>query len=208
MEKDPYAKFATRYDRLAGSPPVIFRAKAMEICPPRENLKILDVGCGTGEMLRTYGKPGCELTGIDVSPSMLDVARGKLGGSARLMLENAARMSFPDGAFDLVTCMLTLHEMAADDRPRVLAECRRVAKPGGRILLIDFHYGPFSFPRGWLYRMMIRVAERNAGREHFAHYREFLAQQGLDGLVQRSGATVESRFVFDAGIAAIFLLKA
>lgn len=208
MKNDPYEKVAARYDRLAGSPPVKLRKGGVGVYPPRENLKILDVGCGTGEMLVTYAKPGCELVGIDVSPSMLDVARQKLGASARLLLEDATHMSFADGTFDLVTSMLALHEMSAENRSPVLRECRRVAKPGGHILLIDFHYGPFPFPTGWLYRMLIGLAERNAGKEHFAHYREFLAHRGLDGLVEESGITVERRFVFDAGIAAIYLLKA
>jgi ubiquinone/menaquinone biosynthesis C-methylase UbiE len=208
MEKDPYEKFAVRYDRLTGSPPAKFRAGGVAIYPPRENLKILDVGCGTGEMLVTYAKPGCELVGIDRSPSMLDVARQKLGSTAKLLLENATHMSFADGTFDLVTCMLALHEMPAEDRPRVLRECRRVMKPGGHILLIDFHYGPYTFPRGRLYKMLIVFAEMNAGKEHFAHYREFLSHRGLDGLVEGSGITVERRFVFGPGTAAIYLLKA
>jgi ubiquinone/menaquinone biosynthesis C-methylase UbiE len=208
MQNDPYEKFAARYDRLAGSPPVRFRKAGIEIFPPRENLKILDVGCGTGEMLVTYTRPGCELTGIDVSPSMLDVARQKLGTAARLALEDATHMSFADASFDLVTCMLALHEMPAVDRPRVLKECVRVTKPGGHILLIDFHGGPYPFPRGWLYKMMILLAEKNAGKEHFANYKEFLAHRGLDGLVESSGITVERRFVFPAGIAAIYLLSA
>jgi ubiquinone/menaquinone biosynthesis C-methylase UbiE len=208
MKNDPYEKIAARYDRLTGSPPVRFRRRGAEIFPPRENLKILDVGCGTGEMLATYAKPGCEMVGIDVSPSMLEVARQKLGSSAKLLLEDATHMSFPDAYFDLVTCMLALHEMPADARPRVLAECRRVTKPGEHILLIDFHYGPYTFPQGRLFKMFIAFAERNAGKEHFAHYREFLAHRGLDSLVEKSGMAVEHRFVFGPGVAAIYLLTA
>jgi ubiquinone/menaquinone biosynthesis C-methylase UbiE len=208
MQNDPYAKFAARYDRLTGSFPVRFRMGGVAIFPPRENLKILDVGCGTGEMLVTYAKPGCELVGLDRSPSMLDVARQKLGASARLLLEDATHMSFANGTFDLVTCMLALHEMQAEDRLLVLRECRRVTKPGGHILLIDFHCGPYSFPQGWLYKLLMVFAEMRAGKVHFAHYREFMAHRGLDGLLEGSGITVERRLVFSSGIVAIFLLKA
>jgi len=44
--------------------------------------------------------------------------------------------------FDLVSVTFVLHEMEPDLRVQVLGECRRVTKPGGRILLMDFHYGP------------------------------------------------------------------
>jgi ubiquinone/menaquinone biosynthesis C-methylase UbiE len=207
MESDAYAKNSVRYDRLTEPSASKLRKKGLEVFPPRENLKILDVCCGTGTLLALYARPGCDLVGIDLSPSMLDLARQKLGSSARLLLEDARHMSFPDAQFDLVTIMLALHEMPADTRLRVLGECLRVTKPGGRVLVIDFHYGPYPFPRGWLLKAFIVWAELGAGREHFSHYREFLATRGLDALVEKSGAIVERRFVFDPGVAALYLLK-
>jgi ubiquinone/menaquinone biosynthesis C-methylase UbiE len=207
MKTDPYAKTAARYDRATGRSTLKLRAKGMEIFPPRDGLKMLDVGCGTGEQLLLYRRPGCQLYGVDVSPSMLAVARRKLGPSVTLQPGDAAHMSFPDGTFDLVTCVLSLHEMAMEARPLVLRECRRVTRQGGSILLIDFHYGSAPFPRGWLMKMFIVANEMASGREHYARYRDFLDRRGLDGLVQEAGLTVAKRFVFDPGIAAICLLS-
>jgi ubiquinone/menaquinone biosynthesis C-methylase UbiE len=207
MKNDPYARLAARYDRSVGSAAALLRTRGMMIFPPREGLKVLDVGCGTGEQLASYAKPGCELIGIDLSPSMLEVASRKLASSARLLLEDATHMSFPDASFDLVTCVLALHEMPAEDRPHVVAECRRVTKSGGHILLIDFHYGPYQFPRGWFYKLFILWAEIGAGREHFSNYRDFIANRGLDSLVESARVSVETRFVFETGIAAIYLLS-
>ncbi len=207
MENDPYARLASRYDgsveRWAGG----LRKAALTLCPPSGSLAILDVACGTGAQLALYGRPGCTLTGIDTSPAMLEVARRKLGDTADLRCEDATRMSFADASFDLVTLVLALHEMPPDARPRVLAECRRVTKPGGRILVLDFHCGPYPFVKGWLYKLLTLWMEAGAGREHFAHYRDFIARKGLDALVADACIPVKRRFVFDSGAAVIYVLS-
>lgn len=75
--------------------------------------------------------------GIDLSPAMLEVARGKLGEPADLRLADAAHMPYADDSFDLVTAFLTLHAMPAATRTAVMAEMVRVVHREGRLLLID-----------------------------------------------------------------------
>ena len=207
MQNDPYVKLAARYDRSVEPAASKLREQGLRVFPPRDGLAVLDVGCGTGTQLGLYARPGCRLVGIDPSPAMLEMARQKLGASAELHLEDATRMSFADGTFDLVTVVLVLHEMNPQIRPQVLKECRRVTKPEGRILVIDFHYGPYTFLRGWLYKAFVIWAELGAGREHFSNYRNFMASRGLDALVAAEHVPVVRRFVFETGIAAIYLLS-
>jgi ubiquinone/menaquinone biosynthesis C-methylase UbiE len=207
MKKDPYERVAARYDRMIEPSASRLRARGLEICPPRENQRILDMACGTGTQLTLYARPGCELAGVDLSPAMLETARRKLGDTVDLRLGSATETGFAGASFDLVTVVLALHEMAPEVRLLVMRECRRVVKPGGRILLIDFHYGPYPFPRGWLYKAFILWMEVGAGRTHFAHYRDFMARRGLDALVADQGFSVTHRFVVDGGFAAIFLLQ-
>jgi ubiquinone/menaquinone biosynthesis C-methylase UbiE len=97
---------------------------------------ILDVGCGTGELLfqlRSHLNPA--LAGLDLSSNMLEVARKKLGSSADLRQGDAESLPWQASHFDLVFCTLSFHHYP---QPlQALAEMRRVLKPGGTLLLAD-----------------------------------------------------------------------
>ena len=150
MDRDRYRFHAKVYDRFYEPAAARLRNVGLSMFPPRENLSILDVGCGTGTQLALYQKAGCKLFGIDLSPAMLAIARRKLGESATLQVEDASRLMFGSGTFDLVTAVLILHEMPTNLRSAVLRECIRVVKADGRIMLMDYHFGPHPFPLGWV----------------------------------------------------------
>jgi len=207
VKKDPYAFFAKVYDQLAEPAAKRLRKAGLSIFPPQENLSILDVGCGTGTQLALYHRPGCELFGIDFSPAMLTEAQRKLGSTAVLRLEDASHMSFANGTFDLVTMVLALHEMPTDMRSAVLRECKRVAKPDGRVMLMDYHIGPYPFPIGWVWKSIVTLMEIGAGREHYTNYRDFISRRGLETLIAEQHLTVVNRYVRETGVAAIYLLK-
>jgi ubiquinone/menaquinone biosynthesis C-methylase UbiE len=162
-------------------------------------MKVLEVGCGTGTNLRLCDSAGCDVFGIDLSPAMLEVARRKLGERADLRLADAAHMPYADDSFDLVTAFLTLHEMPAATRMAVMAEMVRVVHQEGRLLLIDYRSGPIRFPKGWLFKALIVCMELAAGPEHFRNYRDFLAREGLPGLIAAHGLSVETEKVVSAG---------
>jgi demethylmenaquinone methyltransferase/2-methoxy-6-polyprenyl-1,4-benzoquinol methylase len=196
---DPYRRIARFYDGLLDRPNAVMRRIGLAMVPPKDGMTVLEVGCGTGANLVLYQRAGCEVAGVDLSPSMLEVARAKLGETADLRLCDAADMPYRDGSFDLVVAFLTLHEMPPDVRESVLDEMVRVAGPNGRLLLIDFHPGPLRFPRGWLFKSGIVVLEVSAGREHFRNYRDFLAREGVRGLVDKRSLTVVKEKVLSAG---------
>lgn len=103
---------------------------------PGENL--LEVGVGTGLSLPLYPRH-CRITGIDISPKMLEKASEKVTehGLTNIQLEvmDAQNMSFPDNSFDCVTACYVVS--AAPDPLKVVSEIRRVCKPGGRIVFIN-----------------------------------------------------------------------
>ncbi len=206
MERDSYQIHAKFYDKLYEPAAKRLRVAGAKLYPPRENLAVLDVGCGTGTQLLLYRMKGCRLCGIDSSPAMLERAKAKLGDSAELQIMDASRMSFADGSFDLVTVVLTLHEMPTAMRTEVVRECRRVTKPEGHVMLIDYHDGPYPFLRGWLWKIMVTFSEISAGARHFANYCDFLKRRGLQSICEEQGATVKRRYVTDSGVAAIYLL--
>jgi ubiquinone/menaquinone biosynthesis C-methylase UbiE len=206
MVKDPYRKFAAHYDRFVGPATDALRHIGMRMYPPKPGMKVLEVGCGTGTNLMLYRQAGCSVYGIDLSPSMLEVAYAKLG-AADLQLGNASAMPYHDNFFDLVIAMFLLHDMPSEIRLAVMKEMIRVTKQEGRVLIIDFHPGPICFPKGWLYKAVILFIERVAGREHFSNYRDFLSQKGLPRLIETQKLIVDRQKIVSAGSIAFFLVK-
>jgi ubiquinone/menaquinone biosynthesis C-methylase UbiE len=173
---------------------------------PKEGMSILDVGCGTGAFLQFYQRYKCNLYGIDMSPAMLDLARSRLGDAADLHLGSAADMPYPDSAFDLVVSMLVLHEIDHPLRLEVLNEIKRVLKPTGRVLLIDFNPGRPESIEGWRTKAVILLSEIAAGRKHFRNYRHFMSINGLPYLTKTAGfSSVKQKTVAGGPITLILL---
>ena len=106
--------------------------------------RILDLGCGTGELLASIrGRwPETVCAGLDLSPRMLEVARRKLGEGAELVQGEAGSLPFREEQFDVVLCTDSFHHYP--DPGRVLEEVARVLLPGGVFLLADTTApGPF-----------------------------------------------------------------
>lgn len=100
---------------------------------------VLDVGCGTGHLLRTLARrfPGAQrLCGIDAAPQMIATASA-FGGDDRLSFAVgvAERLGFPDGTFDLVVSTTSFDHWT--DQRAGLAECARVLRAGGQLVLVD-----------------------------------------------------------------------
>jgi ubiquinone/menaquinone biosynthesis C-methylase UbiE len=103
--------------------------------------RLLDLACGTGSFLREVkaNYPRLHVTGLDLSPHYLAVARRELTPWSRTRLvEGAAEaMPFADAEFAVVTCIYLFHELPPRIRRAVAGEIRRVLKPGGTLILVD-----------------------------------------------------------------------
>jgi ubiquinone/menaquinone biosynthesis C-methylase UbiE len=136
---------------------------------------ILDVGCGTGRLLRALSAafPGARLDGVDAAPSMAAQARAMApaGMAVTFTQATAEKLPFPDGSFDLVFSSMTFHHWA--DQQAGIAEVGRVMAPDGRWLLADF------VATGWMkyIRRVFRL-------------RRFRERGELDGMLQAVGLTV------------------
>ena len=186
MNADSYRFVANIYDRIFEPLNRGLRGIGIRMLPPEQGMKVLDVGCGTGVHLNLYRNAECDVYGIDNSPSMLDVARKRLGAGADLRLGDIAQLPYDDGQFELVLCMLVLHEMDQLSRMAVIAEMKRVIKPNGHILLIDFHAGHVTSMKGWFTKPFVFLSEVAAGRRHFRNYRHFMSIGGLPHLIEKS----------------------
>lgn len=103
---------------------------------------VLEIAVGTGRNLPLY-PPDVRITGIDLSASMIAIARARaieLGRDADLRVGDAQSLDLPDAAFDSVVCTLGL--CSVPDPRAVAAEMRRVLRPGGRVLLLEHVRSP------------------------------------------------------------------
>ena len=111
----------------------------LEAADLKQGEHVLDVACGTGLIARlAAGRvgPGGGVTGIDLSPDMIEVARSidvADGAPIRWHVGDAAALPFNDDDYDVILCQMGL--MFMEDRPAALAEMRRVLRPGGRIVI-------------------------------------------------------------------------
>lgn len=121
------------------------RATTAELLRPRLGDRLLDVGCGTGDVVRALaGLVGAHGTvvGIEPSATMLDEARRRTGESSHnveFRSGDIARLDFDDATFDGVTCERVFQHLDTPDA--ALAELVRVIRPGGRIVVIDTDWG-------------------------------------------------------------------
>lgn len=122
-------------------------ATIVKLVEPEPGMKILDVATGTGKGALCLAPSGAEVVGLDFTPAMLDIFRGKAetsGQDIRLVRGSAAALPFADGEFDAVVNLNFMHLFPPVSRQRVFAqELHRVLRPGGRLVveLINLYQG-------------------------------------------------------------------
>ena len=138
---------------------------------------ILDIGCGTGRLLRAAEQrfPTATFEGVDAARGMIKQAQAFLPARSRIRFQiaMAEKLPFANGQFDLVFSTLTFHHW--DDQRGAIADVARVLKPGGRWLLADF------VPDGFM--RYVRRAMR---------LRQFPERSQLDSMLRPSGLQVAS----------------
>ncbi|MFM1815036.1 MAG: hypothetical protein RLZ98_1731 [Pseudomonadota bacterium] len=107
----------------------------------QRTVRLLDIGCGTGRLLRQVrlAFPAMRLSGVDLSASYLDEARTHIGKlrPAQLIEANAEALPLEDASIDIGTCIFLFHELPPEVRRTVTREMARVLKPGGLFVFID-----------------------------------------------------------------------
>ncbi len=119
------------------------------IDPVREALAgggtLLDVGCGAGRLALLVAKafPAARVTGTDVYEDAIGEARANIAEAKlteRIDIQDARSWKGEDGSFDVATMVEVLHEIPIGIRGEVLASCRRLLRPGGKLVILDETY--------------------------------------------------------------------
>ncbi len=137
-ESKIYAEFAPLYDKVFGKIFYDRIERVIEDLDIPSGAKVLEVGAGTGTSFPAYPSH-CEITGVDLAPDMLARARKKIEDNGwshlKVMEMNALDLKFPDNSFDYV---MAFHVVTVVPDPvRMIAEAKRVCKPGGWIVIVN-----------------------------------------------------------------------
>jgi SAM-dependent methyltransferase len=129
-------KEGTGYDDWQASPAGRYlngriKSLILDLTAPRAGERLLDIGCGSGDHLNLFRKKGCDVTGLDPSSLMLDLARQRLSHRADLHQGRAEDLPFSDNEFDIVTLITSLE--FTDDPDLAVAEAIRVCR--GRVFI-------------------------------------------------------------------------
>lgn len=133
-----YAKAAEQYDEKWAFYVEATTRETLRRMPMSPTARVLDVGCGTGELLKRLRAqyPNAALAGLDPVAEMLAVASTKLGGRHDLRIGYADSLPWSSGSFDVVVSCNMFHYITHP--VRALQEMGRVLRPGGSLVLTDW----------------------------------------------------------------------
>jgi demethylmenaquinone methyltransferase/2-methoxy-6-polyprenyl-1,4-benzoquinol methylase len=142
---DLFAAIAPRYDLINDLQSFglhrSWKRRLVKMATVRTGERALDLCCGTGDVSFALAKAGAEVVGLDFSAAMLSVADARTNRQSAIrnpqfLQGDAQQIPFPDASFEIVTVSYGLRNLSSWERG--LEEMWRVAKPGARLLVLDF----------------------------------------------------------------------
>jgi phosphatidylethanolamine/phosphatidyl-N-methylethanolamine N-methyltransferase len=197
---EAYRRWAGVYDTVFGGISSYGRMRAVSLINRLPGVDVLEVGVGTGLALPHYNRDK-RITGIDLSKEMLRKARERtwrdgLSHVQALHEMDAEATSFADNSFDTAVAMFVAS--VVPNPKRLLAEMKRLVRPGGNILIIN-HFAASRGPRWWLERAMAPASRRLGWHPDFA----------MDGLFDADDlARIEAESVRPFGLFTLVRLRA
>lgn len=198
-EKEYYAITKKAFNFLAPIynimtlPLVRVRNQVVDFADAATSSAVLDVATGTGQQAFAFAKRGHDVIGVDLTESMLEIARRhNKGGLVKFEVADATQLRFEANSFDVCCISFALHDMPPSIREKVLQQMVRVTKPGGIIVMVDYDLPHNKIGRALIYRL-ITLYEGE-------YYEQFIASD-LDSLLRKTGIEVTERvsILFGAG---------
>jgi ubiquinone/menaquinone biosynthesis C-methylase UbiE len=173
MEAASYDR--SRYESKSGQRMNRFHQRVLEriLAVSRFNKdNVLELGCGTGRLLPFVADRTGTVTGIDISLSMLEVARQRINKASlknvQVLQGNALNMPFPDNHFDMVYSILVINLIP--DYSRAFCEVRRVLKDGGVFLFSVPNIESIYFPAGYIVNLRGQAFGSNSSGYRYSHW--------------------------------------
>ncbi|TAE73378.1 MAG: ubiquinone/menaquinone biosynthesis methyltransferase [Verrucomicrobia bacterium] len=216
--REAFARIADRYVTtnhvLSLGTDILWRRKVARMVRRWKPGRVLDVATGTGDLALEIQDacPGAEVIGSDFCAEML--AHAGRRGLAKTLVADALALPFGDGEFDVVTVAFGLRNMA--DYAAAIREMRRVLKPGGHLLVLDFSLpeGPLKIPYRWyLHHVLPRMAGFLTGQTDAYEYlggsiEEFPRGRSMCQLLEREGFSDAEALALSFGVAAVYIGRA
>ncbi len=141
---------------------------------------VLDIGCGTGELLQQLQQLNSrlELHGLDLSKEMLARAKEKLPSSIKLREGDVINIPFDDNTFDVVVSTEAFHHYP--NQHKAMQEITRVAKHGGRIIIVDVNF--FFRPIHWLFE---KIEPGCVTINNKSQMRQLFVENGITNITQQ-----------------------
>ena len=113
------------------------KARQVAILDPRPGVRVLDMGCGRGEVLLACAQRGARVAGIDYSAAAVQISRETVAeaADAEVVEGDVTRLPWPDGSFDRVLSGDVIEHLDPEDGHAMLREAHRVLRPGGRLVV-------------------------------------------------------------------------
>ena len=143
------------------------------------NTRLLDIGCGTGILLKLIAEydNSVQLFGLDISPEMIKVAQTKLNNEIKFYIQSANKLPFSNNFFDYTTCVTSFHHYP--DQLNALKEMHRVLKPCGKMIVLD------PFKGGFVNNTIIKFLDLIFNEKDVAFY----TKQEMTKLINDAGFT-------------------
>ena len=208
------ARYVTANHLLSMGADILWRARAIEKIAEWKPRRVLDIATGTGDLALEVQRafPEVEVMGTDFCRPMLDVAVKR--GLSNVLEADAMNLPLPDASFDVATVAFGLRNMA--DYEVALREFRRILKPGGHLLVLDFSMpaGLFAGPyRLYLHHVLPKLAGLVTGNSAAYDYlgesiEAFPRDAAFLSLLEKAGYTIPTQLPLLSGIASIYTAQA
>ena len=177
---DNYSLSARLYDPLLYLSMRSIRKAVLQELADNQQAAIVDLCGGTGNQLKLLARNGfTDLHCVDLSPEMLAIAKNE-ENEINIYEQDATATGFNNGHFDVAIISFALHEKDLSVRENLLEEAHRILKPGGRLLIVDFHFDDQTKFAG---RFAISLVEWFAGGDHYRNFKDYISKGGLPNLV-------------------------
>lgn len=199
---DLFATIARRYDLINDLQSLglhrRWKRALLKLADIKPGERALDLCCGTGDIALALQAAGADVTGVDFSPAMLAIARERAKSAPRLKFLQGDALNIPldSNSFDVVTVGYGLRNLASWEKG--LEEMARVAKPGGRLLVLDFGKPENKVWRAIYFTALRRIVPwfgkifcRDAAPYAYIYesLRDYPAQRGVAAKMEAMGCT-------------------